>query len=150
MATLGRHLILEMWDCSSDAVNNIEDIKEILVETAKVIKATVIDIVCHHFSPYGVTGVAILAESHISIHTWPEYKYVAADIFLCGSAISPQVAASYLTQAFHAKEVSLAEFKRGDVISRQIQDCRTSAPVVKDRESRPPGLLISTEDKGSL
>ncbi len=130
-----------MWDCSSDAVNNIEDIKEILVETAKVIKATVIDIVCHHFSPYGVTGVAILAESHISIHTWPEYKYVAADIFLCGCAISPQVAASYLTQAFHAKEVSLAEFKRGDVISRQIQDCRTSAPVVKDRESRPPAFL---------
>ena len=149
MATLGRHLILEMWDCSSDAVNNIEDIKEILVETAKVIKATVIDIVCHHFSPYGVTGVAILAESHISIHTWPEYKYVAADIFLCGCAISPQVAASYLTQAFHAKEVSLAEFKRGDVISRQIQDCSTSAPVTKDIESSATAFLINTKN-GSI
>lgn len=141
MATLGRHLILEMWDCSSDTVNNIEGIKEILMETAKVIKATVIDIVCHHFSPYGVTGVAILAESHISIHTWPEYKYVAADIFLCGSAISPQIAASYLTQAFHAKEVSLAEFKRGDVLSRQIQDCSTSAPVGKDIVSSSPAFL---------
>jgi len=130
-----------MWDCSSDIINNTEGIKEILAETANVIKATVIDIMCHHFSPYGVTGVAILAESHISIHTWPEYKYVAADIFLCGNAINPQVAASYLIQAFRAKETSIAEFKRGDVLSRQIQDCRTSIPIIEDRESRTPAFL---------
>ncbi len=141
LAALGRHLILEMWDCSSDTVNNIEGIKKILAKTAKVINATVIDIMCHHFSPYGVTGVAILAESHISIHTWPEYKYVAADIFLCGNAISPRVAASYLIQAFHAKETSIAEFKRGDVLSRQILDYETSAPFTKDIESSAPTLL---------
>ncbi len=146
MAALGRHLILEMWDCSRDTVNNIEGIKEILAKTAKVINATVIDIMCHHFSPYGVTGVAILAESHISIHTWPEYQYVAADIFLCGNEISPQVAATYLIQAFQAKETSFAEFKRGDILSRQIQDCRTSAPVVQDRESRSPTFLINTKN----
>ena len=146
MAALGRHLILEMWDCSSDTVNNIKDIKKILAKTAKVINATVIDIMCHHFSPYGVTGVAILAESHISIHTWPEHKYVAADIFLCGNAISPQVAASYLIQAFQAKESSIAEFKRGDVMTRQILDYKTSAPSVKDRESSAPAFLINTKN----
>ncbi len=141
LSTLGRHLILEMWDCSRETVNNIEGIKEILANAAKVINATVIDIICHHFSPYGVTGVAILAESHISIHTWPEYQYVAADIFLCGNAISPQVAASYLIQVFHAKETSIAEFKRGDVLSRQIQHYEISAPFTKDRESSAPACL---------
>lgn len=141
LAALGRHLILEMWDCCGETVNNVEVIKEILAKTAKVINATVIDIRCHHFSPYGVTGVAILAESHISIHTWPEYKYVAADIFLCGNAISPQVAASYLTQAFHAKETSMVEFKRGDLLSRQILDYNTSAPFTKEIESSAPAFL---------
>ena len=118
MATLGKHIILEMWGCCKDTIDNVEVVKEILVKAAESVKATLVDVVCHRFSPYGVTGVAILAESHIAVHTWPEHGYVAADIFICGSAINPRNAASYMTEAFYAKETSFLELKRGDLLSR--------------------------------
>ena len=103
MSTLGKHIILEMWGCCKDTIDNVEVVKEILVKAAESVKATLVDVVCHRFSPYGVTGVAILAESHIAVHTWPEHGYAAADIFICGSAINPRNAASYMAEAFYAK-----------------------------------------------
>lgn len=121
LSTLGKHIILEMWGCCKDTIDNVEMVKEILVKAAESVKATLVDVVCHRFSPYGVTGVAILAESHIAVHTWPEHGYAAADIFICGSAINPRNAASYMTEAFYAKETSLLELKRGDLVSRTPQ-----------------------------
>ena len=121
MATLGKHIILEMWGCCKDTIDNVEVVREILVKATESVKATLVDVVCHRFSPYGVTGVAILAESHIAVHTWPEYGYAAADIFICGSAINPLNAASYMTEAFYAKETSFLEPKRGDFLSRTPQ-----------------------------
>lgn len=123
MDALGRHIILEMWRCCNDIISNVDSVKEILTEAAKSVQATLVDIVCHQFSPYGVTGVIILAESHISVHTWPEYGYAAADIFICGgNIIHPQNAASFIMQAFRAKETSLLEFKRGHLPSKKIQN----------------------------
>ncbi|MFN3533545.1 MAG: adenosylmethionine decarboxylase [Candidatus Brocadia sp.] len=123
MDALGRHIILEMWGCCKDIIDNVDVVKEILTKATKSTKATLVDVVCHRFSPYGVTGVAILAESHISVHTWPEYGYAAADIFICGgNSINPQNAASFMIQAFHAKETSMLEFKRGNLSSKKIQD----------------------------
>ncbi len=121
LSTLGKHIILEMWGCCKDTIDNVEMVKEILVKAAESVKATLVDVVCHRFSPYGVTGVAILAESHIAVHTWPEHGYAAADIFICGSAINPQNAASYMAEAFYAKETSFLELKRGDLVSRTPQ-----------------------------
>ena len=121
MSTLGKHIILEMWGCCKDTIDNVEMVKEILVKAAESVKATLVDVVCHRFSPYGVTGVAILAESHIAVHTWPEHGYAAADIFICGSAINPRNAASYMAEAFYAKETSFLELKRGDLVSRTPQ-----------------------------
>ena len=121
MSTLGKHIILEMWGCCKDTIDNVEVVKEILVKATESVKATLVDVVCHRFSPYGVTGVAILAESHIAVHTWPEHGYAAADIFICGSAINPRDAASYMTEAFYAKETSFLELKRGDFVSRTRQ-----------------------------
>ena len=121
MSTLGKHIILEMWGCCKDTIDNVEVVKEILVKAAESVKATLVDVVCHRFSPYCVTGVAILAESHIAVHTWPEHGYAAADIFICGSAINPRNAASYMTEAFYAKETSFLELKRGDLVSRTPQ-----------------------------
>ncbi|MFO0795266.1 MAG: adenosylmethionine decarboxylase [Candidatus Brocadiaceae bacterium] len=122
MAILGKHIILEMWGCCSDIIANVETVKETLTKATEVIQATLVDVVCHQFSPYGVTGVAILAESHISVHTWPEYGYAAADIFICGNIINPQNAASYITRAFQAKETSHLELKRGDFSTRGIHE----------------------------
>ncbi|MBI5795972.1 MAG: adenosylmethionine decarboxylase [Planctomycetes bacterium] len=121
MSTLGKHIILEMWGCCKDTIDNVEVVKEILVKAAESVKATLVDVVCHRFSPYGVTGVAILAESHIAVHTWPEHGYAAADIFICGSTINPRNAASYMAEAFYAKETSFLELKRGDFVSRTPQ-----------------------------
>ena len=89
--TLGRHVIVEMWGCCKDTIDNVEVVKEILVKATESVKATLVDVVCHRFSPHGVTGVDILAESHIAVHTWPEHGYAAADIFICGSAINPRM-----------------------------------------------------------
>ncbi len=114
MDTLGKHVILEMWGCCKDTIDNVEVVKEILVKATESVKATLVDVVCHRFSPHGVTGVAILAESHIAVHTWPEHGYAAADIFICGSSINPRNAAIYMTEAFCAKETSFLELKRGD------------------------------------
>ena len=118
---LGKHIILEMWGCCKDTIDNVEVVREILVKAAESVKATLVDVVCHRFSPYGVTGVAILAESHIAVHTWPEHGYAAADIFICGSDINPRNAASYMAEAFYAKETSFLELNRGDLVSRTPQ-----------------------------
>lgn len=121
MVTLGRHVILEMWGCCKDITNNVDVVKEILIKATEATNATLVDIVCHRFNPHGITGVAILAESHISVHTWPEYGYTAADIFICGNTVDPLNAASYMAQAFHAKETSTLELKRGDFLSKEMQ-----------------------------
>ncbi|HHT9129373.1 MAG TPA: adenosylmethionine decarboxylase [Candidatus Brocadiaceae bacterium] len=121
MNTLGRHVILEMWGCGKAIIDNADSVKEILIKATEAIKATLVDVVCHRFSPYGVTGVAILAESHISVHTWPEYGYAAVDIFICGNTINPMNAASYMISGFHAKETSTLELKRGDFLSKKPQ-----------------------------
>jgi S-adenosylmethionine decarboxylase proenzyme len=120
VATLGKHIILEMKGCCKETINNVDAVRDILTKATEAMRATLVDVVCHRFSPHGVTGVAILAESHISVHTWPEYGYVAVDIFICGNAVNPGNAASYVIQSFHAKETSALELKRGDILSPMV------------------------------
>ena len=141
MDTLGRHVIVEMWGCCKDTIDNVEVVKEILVKATESVKATLVDVVCHRFSPHGVTGVAILAESHIAVHTWPEHGYAAADIFICGSAINPRNAASYMIEAFYAKETSFLELKRGDFVSKKIQDGKSLEMNIDAFGSQSPVYL---------
>jgi S-adenosylmethionine decarboxylase len=110
---LGRHLLLELFDCDSDAINNVEAVKSALVEAAKRAHATIVDVVFHEFNPFGVSGVVVIAESHLSIHTWPEYRYAAVDIFSCGEVLKPDVAAHYLVARFGAERTSVVEMQRG-------------------------------------
>jgi S-adenosylmethionine decarboxylase len=84
-----------------------------LVSAAKEAQATIIDISFHEFNPFGISGMVIIAESHLSIHTWPEYSYAAVDIFTCGDLIKPEVAASFLIKEFESKTPSIVELKRG-------------------------------------
>ena len=81
MEVLGCHLLLELRDCNSTLLNDLSYIRQAMIETAKEVGATIVGESFHHFSPQGVTGILAIAESHISIHTWPEYGYAAADIF---------------------------------------------------------------------
>ena len=78
--TLGRHLLLELYNCDTSLLNDTKRIEAALVEAARLVGATIIDTSFHHFSPYGVSGVVIIAESHITVHTWPEYNYAAVDV----------------------------------------------------------------------
>ena len=113
MNALGRHLLLELFDCDLDAINNVETVKGALIEAAKRAQATIVDVIFHEFNPFGVSGVVVIAESHLSIHTWPEYRYAAVDIFSCGEMLKPEVAARYLVEQFGAERTSVVEMQRG-------------------------------------
>ncbi|MEE9488629.1 MAG: adenosylmethionine decarboxylase [Candidatus Brocadiales bacterium] len=114
MEAFGRHLILEMWDCDRSIVNDPGKVEEIVRKAATEAKATVMGIVSHKFDPSGVTCLAILAESHLSVHTWPKEGYVAADIFTCGRTAAPEPAAEYLIGAFKPKDSKTLVLTRGD------------------------------------
>src|ERR1044071_1790930 len=117
---LGRHLLLELFDCDLDAINNVEAVKGSLIEAAKRAQATIVDVVFHEFNPFGVSGVVVIAESHLSIHTWPEYRYAAVDIFSCGEILQPETAASYLVEQFGAERASVVEMQRGMFINSSV------------------------------
>lgn len=107
----GTHLILDLWQASN--LDNLEIVENALRQATEAAGATLLSIDLHSFTPTGgITGVAILAESHISIHTWPEHAYAALDIFMCGKA-SPHKAIDVLRLAFTPGKLVLAEHKRG-------------------------------------
>jgi S-adenosylmethionine decarboxylase len=110
---LGTHLLVELRDCNPDIIKNIEKVRNALVSAAKEAKATIVNVSFHEFNPFGISGVVVIAESHLTIHTWPEYAYAAIDIFTCGDIIKPEVAASYLIEQFECKNPSIVEMKRG-------------------------------------
>jgi S-adenosylmethionine decarboxylase len=110
---LGRHLLLELFDCDLESINNLEGVKGALVEAARRAQATIVDVVFHEFNPFGISGVVVIAESHLSIHTWPEYRYAAVDIFSCGETLQPEVAANYLVEQFGAEHTSVVDMQRG-------------------------------------
>lgn len=113
MYALGIHLLVELRDCNPEVLKSLEKVKDALVSAAKQAAATVVDTSFHEFNPFGISGMVIIAESHLSIHTWPEYGYAAVDIFTCGDVIKPQAAASYLIERFECKSPSVVEVKRG-------------------------------------
>jgi S-adenosylmethionine decarboxylase len=112
MTKLGVHLIVDAWQAPAALLNDPEQIRSALLEGIAAGEATLIDLCVHQFSPHGVTATATLAESHIAIHTWPEYGYFAADLFFCGSG-KPEKALELLRTALQAKEIKVREFERG-------------------------------------
>jgi S-adenosylmethionine decarboxylase len=107
----GAHWIVDMW--GARRIDDLPFVERTLREAADAAGATTLEHRMHHFSPNnGVTGVLILAESHISIHTWPEREFAAVDIFMCGSA-RPEEAVAVLRERFAPKRMIVDEFKRG-------------------------------------
>ena len=113
MKQLGRHVLAEICGCDFDILNNIEMVEEIMVNAALEAGAEVRECVFHKFSPQGVSGVVVISESHLAIHTWPELGYAAVDIFTSGERVNPWDACNYLTDHFHAKRIMAKEMKRG-------------------------------------
>ncbi len=119
VGTLGRHLIVEMWGCEGDVANNPDKIMKHLRKAAIDSGATIIKSFFHEFSPVGVTGVAVLAESHISIHTWPEEGYIAADIFTCGTTTNPEIGVQSLIDGFKPESSTTLEIRRGNLETKE-------------------------------
>lgn len=113
MNALGTHLILDLKECDRERLNDLSYIRATMIDAAKVVGATIIGESFHQFDPIGVTGVVAIAESHLCIHTWPEYSYAAVDIFTCGDAFAPREAAQLLIDRFQAQDPSLTEIPRG-------------------------------------
>ena len=107
-----KHLLLEVYNCDCEKLNDESFLRCALSRAAKLAKATVLNLISNKFEPQGVTAIALLAESHISIHTWPESNYSAVDIFTCGQNMLPEYASEYLIEALKAEEHSLRIIER--------------------------------------
>jgi len=113
MKGLGDHLIIEFYECNKEVINDEVLIKNILIKAAITAKASIIDYNFHKFSPHGVSGAIIIAESHFTIHTWPEYGYCAVDIFTCGDLIDNSIALDIIKEGLEAEYISSIKMKRG-------------------------------------
>ena len=113
MKILGRHLLAELSDCNAAILNHQEELQRIMLEAARNSGATVVDSVFHHYNPQGLSGIVVIAESHISIHTWPEYGYAAVDCFTCGSSVNPWKALEYLKEKLGSRAVQVKDLNRG-------------------------------------
>ena len=107
-----KHLLLELYRCDCEKLNDESYLRCTLNRAAKLANATVLNLISNKFEPQGVTAIALLAESHISIHTWPESNYSAVDIFTCGQKMMPELASQYLIESLMAKEHSLRVIER--------------------------------------
>ena len=114
MQALGRQILIEFYDCDKvRCLLNRDRIRQYMLEAACHAGATVISDTFHHFKPDGISGVVVIAESHISIHTWPEHRYAAIDVFTCGDSVDPWGVPRYLQEKLQAENVSSMEIKRG-------------------------------------
>ena len=117
MQALGRHLLLELFDCDAEAINSLDNVKASMVEAAKRAQATIVDVVFHEFNPFGISGVVVIAESHLAIHTWPERDGATLDVYVCNYTCdnTGKAEAVYktLTKALKPADVLVERIQRG-------------------------------------
>jgi len=113
LSTLGRHVLIEFYGCPSEVIENNALIERFMNEAADYSGATIVESVFHHFNPYGVSGAVIIEESHLTIHTWPEYGFASVDVYTCGDSVNPWKAADYLSEKLQATKTESFEIPRG-------------------------------------
>ncbi len=113
MKILGRHLLAEYVQCDKALLNNRTALEKALKEAARQAEATIVDSVFHQYNPQGISGIVVIAESHLSIHTWPEYGFASVDCFTCGTSVDPWKAVEYLETALACQSLSVRELNRG-------------------------------------
>jgi len=115
---LGRHILVEAYDCDYQALDNIKDLQQAMITAAEAAGATVVDAAFRKFEPHGVSGVLVISESHLTIHTWPEFGYAAIDLFTCGCNADPWKAFEHLTAYLHSSRTTTIEIQRGQITDR--------------------------------
>lgn len=113
MEAMSRHILAEFYGCPFQVLNDVDKVEHIMCKAALEAGAEIREFVFHKFSPQGVSGVVVISESHLAIHTWPELGYAAIDVFTCGNHVNPWDACKYLEEMFQAGEVKAEEIKRG-------------------------------------
>lgn len=112
METMGRHVIAELWQCDFDKLNDMDYIEQTFVDAALKSGAEVREVAFHKFAPQGVSGVVIISESHLTIHSFPEHGYASVDVYTCGD-LDPTIAAKYIAEALGSTSSELVEIPRG-------------------------------------
>jgi len=120
MSALGRHIIAEFYGCPEETLNDLKQVKHEMVSAAKKAGAEVRETAFHKFSPQGISGVVVISESHLTIHTWPELGYAAVDVFTCGETVDPWLSCHYLKEALLANNMTARELKRG-IFDHQVE-----------------------------
>lgn len=113
MPSIGSHCILELFGCPSAVLDDKEAVVDAIRVAAKEARSTLLGEVAHRFEPQGVTALVLLAESHISVHTWPELGYAACDVFTCGEHARPEQACQHLAEALQSDRYELRRLPRG-------------------------------------
>lgn len=113
METIGHHVIAELWECNIEKLNNLKAIEKIMVDAALESGAEVREVAFHKFAPQGVSGVVIISESHLTIHSFPEHGYASIDVYTCGDRIDPKIAADYIAKQLEASKYDSVEVARG-------------------------------------
>jgi S-adenosylmethionine decarboxylase len=131
-AMFGSQVVLDLYDCETTHLDDLEWVKATLVNAALAAGATIVDTVFHKFAPWGISGVVVIAESHLAIHIWPENRYAAVDVFTCGENVQMDVASAFLKREFRARRAVQRRFTRGDRAAtrarlRAVQQCDAAA-----------------------
>jgi S-adenosylmethionine decarboxylase len=132
MKAIGRHVILEMWGC--DNLESVDTAERALREMVVALDVNLLDLRVYPFSPVGVTGIAIVSESHLVIHTWPEYGYAAVDIFTCGAVRDPQEAVNVLRRLFTPERIGVMEINRGQMDMGEHTEVPQAAEPARPRQ----------------
>ena len=106
-------MLAEYKECDLSIINSVREVEQALLNAAKEAKASIVASSFHRFEPCGISGVVIISESHLAIHTWPEHSYAAVDIFTCGEDVSPNCAFEYLKSAFKTQNATFKTVERG-------------------------------------
>jgi S-adenosylmethionine decarboxylase len=111
-SALGRHLLVELYGCDRKALTDVEGVKAVMLRAARATKTTILESMFHSFDSNGVTGVVLIAQSHLSVHTWPEFGYASVDIYACGGKADPWSALDVLLKGFKGKKADAREVRR--------------------------------------
>ncbi|MCL6451378.1 MAG: adenosylmethionine decarboxylase [Acetobacteraceae bacterium] len=126
MNALGRLVLVEAYGCDRRVLDDLQRIEDILVRAAQRAGADIHQVAFHRFSPQGISGVVVISESHLAVHTWPEVGYAAVDVFTCGDRVDPWQACQYISEQFGATAVTASEIKRG-ILTVEPQQAREAA-----------------------
>jgi len=113
--SLGRHILAEFYNCNEEIINDHTLIEKYMIDAAEKANATVVKSCFHMFNPWGVSGVVVIQESHLTIHTWPELGYASVDLFTCGDEVNPWIALEHLKEMLQAEKTETIEVPRGMV-----------------------------------